>query len=83
MGTAAISDGDYVHVAINHADLIIMVGHDVVEKPPFFMHPKDTRKVRPLIRRCTRPTACCVIPSISLCTADSLEIMFSQSLRPH
>ncbi len=45
MGTAAISDGDYVHVAINHADLIIMVGHDVVEKPPFFMHPKDTRKV--------------------------------------
>ena len=46
MGTAAISDGDYVHVAINHADLIIMVGHDVVEKPPFFMHPKDTRKVQ-------------------------------------
>ena len=40
--------GDYVHVAIEHADLIIMVGHDVVEKPPFFMHPKDTRKVRPL-----------------------------------
>ena len=50
MGTAAISDGDYVHVAIEHADLIIMVGHDVVEKPPFFMHPKDTRKVRPLTR---------------------------------
>lgn len=48
MGTAAISDGDYVHVAIEHADLIIMVGHDVVEKPPFFMHPKDTRKVHPL-----------------------------------
>ena len=45
MGTAAISDDDYVHVAISHADLIIMVGHDVVEKPPFFMHPKDTRKV--------------------------------------
>lgn len=52
MGTAAISDGDYVHVAISHADLIIMVGHDVVEKPPFFMHPKDTRKVLPLIRPC-------------------------------
>lgn len=47
MGTAAISDGDYVHVAIGHADLIIMVGHDVVEKPPFFMHPRDTRKVHP------------------------------------
>ena len=48
MGTAAISDGDYVHVAIEHADLIIMVGHDVVEKPPLFMHTKDTRNVRTL-----------------------------------
>lgn len=38
MGTAALSDGDYVHCAIRHADLIINVGHDVVEKPPFFMH---------------------------------------------
>ena len=83
MGTAAISDSDYVHVAINHADLIIMVGHDVVEKPPFFMHPKDTRKVRPLICPCTRPTACCVIASTSPCTADSLEIMPSQRLHPH
>ncbi len=37
LGTAALSDGDYVHDAIDHADLIINVGHDVVEKPPFFM----------------------------------------------
>ena len=37
MGTAALSDGDYLHCAINRADLIINVGHDVVEKPPFFM----------------------------------------------
>jgi acetolactate synthase-1/2/3 large subunit len=37
LGTAALSDGDYVHCAINSADLIINVGHDVVEKPPFFM----------------------------------------------
>jgi len=29
MGTAAISDGDYIHRAIDHADLIILVGHDV------------------------------------------------------
>ena len=29
MGTAAISDGDYIHHAINHSDLIILVGHDV------------------------------------------------------
>ena len=37
LGTAALSDDDYVHDVIDHADLIINVGHDVVEKPPFFM----------------------------------------------
>lgn len=37
LGTAALSEGDFVHRAIEHADLIINVGHDVVEKPPFFM----------------------------------------------
>jgi acetolactate synthase-1/2/3 large subunit len=44
LGTAALSDGDYVHDAIDHADLIINVGHDVVEKPPFFME-RGGRKV--------------------------------------
>ncbi|HMB38687.1 MAG TPA: acetolactate synthase large subunit, partial [Wenzhouxiangellaceae bacterium] len=38
MGTAALSDGDYVHRLIEKSDCIINVGHDVVEKPPFFMH---------------------------------------------
>ncbi len=37
IGTAALSDNDYIHCAIDKADLIINVGHDVVEKPPFFM----------------------------------------------
>jgi len=37
MGTAALSDGDYIHRLIEHSDCIINVGHDVVEKPPFFM----------------------------------------------
>jgi acetolactate synthase I/II/III large subunit len=37
IGTAALSDGDYVHCAIDRADLVINAGHDVVEKPPFFM----------------------------------------------
>ena len=37
IGTAALSDTDYVHCAIDRADLVINVGHDVVEKPPFFM----------------------------------------------
>src|SRR5690606_9313200 len=37
LGTAALSDNDFLHCAIDRADLVINVGHDVVEKPPFFM----------------------------------------------
>ena len=37
VGNAALSSGDFVHRVVEHADLIINVGHDVVEKPPFFM----------------------------------------------
>ncbi len=36
-GTAALSQGDYVHQSISKSDLIINVGHDIVEKPPFIM----------------------------------------------
>lgn len=37
LGTAALSSGDFVHEAVASADLIINVGHDVIEKPPFIM----------------------------------------------
>jgi acetolactate synthase-1/2/3 large subunit len=37
IGTAALSERDYVHEAIDRADLIITIGHDTVEKPPFIM----------------------------------------------
>jgi acetolactate synthase-1/2/3 large subunit len=37
LGTAALSANDFLHNAIRHSDLIINVGHDVIEKPPFFM----------------------------------------------
>jgi len=37
LGTAALSEHDYLHQAVDAADLVINVGHDVVEKPPFFM----------------------------------------------
>ncbi|GMU43833.1 MAG: acetolactate synthase large subunit [Xanthomonadales bacterium PRO6] len=37
LGNAALSDGDFVHRAIEKADCIINCGHDVIEKPPFFM----------------------------------------------
>ena len=39
MGTAALSERDYVHGAIDRADLIITIGHDTIEKPPFLMGP--------------------------------------------
>lgn len=37
LGNAALSDGDFVHRAIEQADCIVNCGHDVIEKPPFFM----------------------------------------------
>lgn len=37
IGTAALSDHDYLHCAIDRSDLIVNVGHDVIEKPPFIM----------------------------------------------
>ena len=39
MGTAALSARDYIHQAIDRADLIVSIGHDTVEKPPFLMGP--------------------------------------------
>jgi len=40
LSTAALSKDDFIHCAIERADLIINVGHDVIEKPPFFMENK-------------------------------------------
>jgi acetolactate synthase-1/2/3 large subunit len=37
VGTAALSERDYIHDMIDRSDLIIAVGHDTVEKPPFLM----------------------------------------------
>jgi len=45
MGTAALSEGDYVHEAVERADLIIAIGHDTVEKPPFLMKSAGGPKV--------------------------------------
>lgn len=45
LGTAALSEGDYVHLAIDHADLIIAVGHDTVEKPPFLMGSRELQVI--------------------------------------
>jgi acetolactate synthase-1/2/3 large subunit len=45
LGNTALSDGDFVHRVIERADLIINVGHDVVEKPPFFMKPNGVEVI--------------------------------------
>lgn len=37
LGTAALMDNDFIHRAVEHADLIIAIGHDTTEKPPAVM----------------------------------------------
>lgn len=38
LGNATLSADDFPHRALDAADLILNVGHDVVEKPPFIMN---------------------------------------------
>jgi acetolactate synthase-1/2/3 large subunit len=45
LGTAVVSSGDTIHRAIEHADLVINIGHDVIEKPPFFMKREKQRVI--------------------------------------
>ena len=47
LGTAALSDNDYIHCAIDHADLIVNVGHDVSEKPPILYGSKKATAGNP------------------------------------
>ncbi len=45
VGTAALSERDYVHEAIDRADLIVTIGHDTIEKPPFIMGPQGPQVI--------------------------------------
>ncbi len=45
LGTSALSENDFLHCAIEKSDLIINVGHDIVEKPPFFMKKGGTKVI--------------------------------------
>jgi acetolactate synthase-1/2/3 large subunit len=45
LGCAALSAGDFVHRAVEDADCIVNVGHDVIEKPPFFMRAGGARVI--------------------------------------
>lgn len=41
IGTTALSGGDYVHQALKHADCVIVLGHDISEKPPVLLSAID------------------------------------------
>ena len=43
LGTAALSSDDFVHRALETADLIITLGHDITEKPPVIA--RDRQKI--------------------------------------
>lgn len=45
VGCAALSANDFVHRALEAADLVVNIGHDVIEKPPFFMKTGGTRVI--------------------------------------
>jgi len=45
VGTAALSERDYIHKMIDCSDLILAVGHDTVEKPPFLMGDKGPQVI--------------------------------------
>jgi acetolactate synthase I/II/III large subunit len=44
VGTTALSQGDYVHKILDHADTVIMIGHDTNEKPPAILT-KDKKTI--------------------------------------
>lgn len=46
LGTTALSAGDFMHRTFEAADLILMVGHDITEKPPLIL---DNAKRPPII----------------------------------
>ncbi|MFZ5390676.1 MAG: acetolactate synthase large subunit [Patescibacteria group bacterium] len=41
LGNTALSEGDYIHCALHQADLLIVIGHETVEKPPLIMAQGD------------------------------------------
>ncbi len=45
IGTTALSSGDYVHHALRKSDLVIMLGHDISEKPPIVLTPDHCKTV--------------------------------------
>ncbi len=40
LGATGIASGDFVHLALSHADAIILIGHDVINTPPIILTPE-------------------------------------------
>jgi acetolactate synthase-1/2/3 large subunit len=45
LGTAALTAKDYIHPIIDMADLLIVVGYDIVEKPTNYRHSHPDRQI--------------------------------------
>jgi acetolactate synthase-1/2/3 large subunit len=45
LGTTALSAGDFMHRAFESADLILMIGHDITEKPPLVWDEKKNLSI--------------------------------------
>lgn len=45
LGTTAVSDNDSVHAILDNADIILCVGHDTTENPPFVRKKEGSRLV--------------------------------------
>jgi len=46
IGTTSLSSGDFVHQALRQADAIVLIGHDVVEKPPIILTSENSRRCK-------------------------------------
>lgn len=45
IGTAALTNGDFLHEAVAQADLILAIGHDTIEKPTNLIEPWKTKLI--------------------------------------
>ncbi|RZJ97373.1 MAG: acetolactate synthase large subunit [Novosphingobium sp.] len=57
LGCAALSSGDFCHRAIESSDCIVNIGHDVIEKPPFFMRNEGLDGPGPVVIHMSTKTA--------------------------
>ncbi len=46
IGTTGIQQGDFVHLALKHADVVVLIGHDVINTPPIILDKEITKKCK-------------------------------------